>query len=316
MTDSDDLFEDEIIDIFVEEVTEVVDLIDSNLQLWQANLIVDRPLKELRRAFHTLKGSGRMVSADAIGELGWAVENVLNRVIDGLIMPGNDIVQLVSDARYAVPKLLEAFKNKQSSVLAGVNIQTYIEQSDAIINGPKTSAPVLEKGVDSSAPVDNIRPAVNVDNLGAAGRHDADIASLLTDYHDVTETLASVKQDVAALTQKLQQFGGQLEQQANQAPPALPDELNEQIQQLMALRKDVGDLQYFVNSTSKQLVADQQAVQQQSSEALDAVHQQLSALSQQYQQTLNAARKTSQLWSVGASVAGLVIVFAYLFITG
>ena len=88
MTESDDAFDDEIIEIFVEEVSDVIDIIDVNIQLCEASLvagtaIVDKPLKEFRRAFHTLKGSGRMVSADAIAELGWSLENLLNRIIDG-----------------------------------------------------------------------------------------------------------------------------------------------------------------------------------------------------------------------------------------
>ena len=33
----------------------------------------------MRRSFHTLKGSGRMVGAQLIGEFAWSIENLLNR---------------------------------------------------------------------------------------------------------------------------------------------------------------------------------------------------------------------------------------------
>ena len=36
----------------------------------------------MRRSFHTLKGSGRMVGAQLLGEFCWSVENLLNRIID------------------------------------------------------------------------------------------------------------------------------------------------------------------------------------------------------------------------------------------
>ncbi len=54
-------------------------------------------LTEIRRAFHTLKGSGRMVRALVIGELGWAIENLLNRVLDRSIQPGADVQQVIAD---------------------------------------------------------------------------------------------------------------------------------------------------------------------------------------------------------------------------
>ena len=42
-------------------------------------------LQTMRRSFHTLKGSGRIVGASNIGEFSWSVENLLNRVIDGTV---------------------------------------------------------------------------------------------------------------------------------------------------------------------------------------------------------------------------------------
>ena len=49
-------------------------------------------LGSLRRSFHTLKGSGRMVGARTIAEFGWAIENLLNRIIDKTLSrtPGHD----------------------------------------------------------------------------------------------------------------------------------------------------------------------------------------------------------------------------------
>ena len=40
-------------------------------------------LRSIRRVFHTLKGSGRLVGARVLGEFSWKVENMLNRVLDG-----------------------------------------------------------------------------------------------------------------------------------------------------------------------------------------------------------------------------------------
>ena len=42
-------------------------------------------LTTVRRAFHTLKGSGRMVGARDLGEFAWSIENLLNRVLDNTL---------------------------------------------------------------------------------------------------------------------------------------------------------------------------------------------------------------------------------------
>ena len=45
----------------------------------------EKALAEIRRAFHTLKGSGRMVGAGEIGEFAWRFEEMLNHLIEGRI---------------------------------------------------------------------------------------------------------------------------------------------------------------------------------------------------------------------------------------
>ena len=83
--DDDDLIDDEIIEIFVEEAEEVLEALDQYFPRWAANTGDETALVEFRRAFHTLKGSGRMVGATTVGELAWSIENMMNRVIDGAI---------------------------------------------------------------------------------------------------------------------------------------------------------------------------------------------------------------------------------------
>ncbi|MBR9912223.1 MAG: response regulator [Gammaproteobacteria bacterium] len=106
-------YDAEIVEIFVEEAGDVMATIDEFLPRWRQDLL-DRPaLEEVRRAFHTLKGSGRMVGAKQIGELAWALENMLNRLLDG----GHEAqllqVQLVEDVRGLLPALVTAFEQGQ-----------------------------------------------------------------------------------------------------------------------------------------------------------------------------------------------------------
>ena len=53
--------------------------------LWDHNPLEAEALLTVRRSFHTLKGSGRMVNARALSEFAWAIENLLNRILDGTL---------------------------------------------------------------------------------------------------------------------------------------------------------------------------------------------------------------------------------------
>ncbi len=110
----DSLIDDEIIEIFIEEAAEVLETIEDFFPKWAANFDDSEALTEFRRAFHTLKGSGRMVKANDIGELAWAVENMLNRVIDNTVDPNEGHINLVRRVVELVPAMIDTFKNQQA----------------------------------------------------------------------------------------------------------------------------------------------------------------------------------------------------------
>ncbi|MFP1681815.1 Hpt domain-containing protein [Alloalcanivorax sp. C16-1] len=111
--DDDDLIDDEIIEIFVEEAGEVLEALNQHFPRWAANTGDQTALVEFRRAFHTLKGSGRMVGATTVGELAWAIENMMNRVIDGSVEPDATLIELVRTVHGLIPALVEAFAERR-----------------------------------------------------------------------------------------------------------------------------------------------------------------------------------------------------------
>lgn len=110
----------EIVEIFIEEAGEVIEQITECLPRWQANMADDEVLQDLRRAFHTLKGSGRLVGAQRIGEFGWAFENMLNRVIDKTVKADNAMFDLLDQAIEVLPELVSEF-SEGTAVLADVD---------------------------------------------------------------------------------------------------------------------------------------------------------------------------------------------------
>ncbi|WP_048441445.1 Hpt domain-containing protein [Caenimonas sp. SL110] len=73
-----DIEEDDLLDIFLEEAREVVQTGLSALDALAVNPADLGELTTLRRAFHTLKGSSRMVGLDEYGEAAWSLEQLIN----------------------------------------------------------------------------------------------------------------------------------------------------------------------------------------------------------------------------------------------
>ncbi len=73
-----DIEEDDLLDIFLEEAREVVQNGLAAISALDVHPSEISELTTLRRAFHTLKGSSRMVGLMEFGEAAWALEQVLN----------------------------------------------------------------------------------------------------------------------------------------------------------------------------------------------------------------------------------------------
>jgi chemosensory pili system protein ChpA (sensor histidine kinase/response regulator) len=97
----------EIAEVFIEEANEVLGELDQLIPLWLAG--DQTALQDIRRHFHTLKGSGRMAGATVIGELAWAVEDILNRVIDNSLLSSENVEMLTAEAHQLMTPLLIQF---------------------------------------------------------------------------------------------------------------------------------------------------------------------------------------------------------------
>ncbi len=96
----------EIVEIFLEEAAEVHQTLSEHMPKWAREPDNQESLTTIRRAFHTLKGSGRMAGAITFGEFALSVENMLNRVIDRVVPLTPEIVNLVIQAQQELPQLL------------------------------------------------------------------------------------------------------------------------------------------------------------------------------------------------------------------
>lgn len=97
--------DDELREVFLEETDEVLEV----LHRYLPNCADKTAQGEMRRAFHTLKGSGRMVRALVLAELAWAMENLLNRVLERSVVLGPEVQQVLDEAVALLPELIADF---------------------------------------------------------------------------------------------------------------------------------------------------------------------------------------------------------------
>ncbi len=105
--------DEEILEIFIEEVEEVLQDIITDFKIWKDNPANSESLTNLRRAFHTLKGSGRLVGATVIGELGWRFEDVLKSLLEGTLERTDEILSLIEQVEKVLPSMIAQFKQNQ-----------------------------------------------------------------------------------------------------------------------------------------------------------------------------------------------------------
>jgi chemosensory pili system protein ChpA (sensor histidine kinase/response regulator) len=106
----------DLIQLFIEEAREELGKIGANLEAWERNPLDEDALGRLRRSFHTLKGSGRMVGARLVGDYSWAVEALLNRLISGTRHRTSALVSLIHDAVDGLPALIDQLETRQPPV--------------------------------------------------------------------------------------------------------------------------------------------------------------------------------------------------------
>ena len=241
MSDVDDegLVDEEILEIFVEEAEEVLETINEFFPKWQENPEDTDSRTEVRRAFHTLKGSGRMVKASIISELAWSVENMLNRIIDGAVPLHDGMFNLINRVRMNVPDLLEAFKNQTQPQ---IDVQFMMQEADAYAAGETiaeaaASTPAAEKATPLTTDEEELSEEEMKEINDRMDKFAISIESLIKAIKTVQDEVATLK--------KSQSEGASSSADITKVAAAL-----------QATNKEVKDLKFFIKSSADKQSAD------------------------------------------------------------
>lgn len=150
--------DDDIILIFIEDAREMIALIEKTFPAWRNEPSNRDSLLDLRRAFHTLKGSGRMVGASDIAEFAWAIENMLNKVREGKITPSQPMFDLLEKTRGVLPQMVVQL---EGGAPPDIDVDALRAIADALAEDRPT--PAMPVSAPRAAPVIAVRnsaPAV------------------------------------------------------------------------------------------------------------------------------------------------------------
>ena len=148
----------ELLELFIDEAKEEVASIKRRLPAWQEDPDDMETLITVRRSFHTLKGSGRMVGAERIGEYCWSIENLLNRLINRTLVRTPPMVDFIIAAAAAVPELIEQI---EVGAEPSTDISLLMARANAFAEGDPNAAVLTIAG--PAAEAKEAEPALEMD---------------------------------------------------------------------------------------------------------------------------------------------------------
>ena len=132
----DDNAEDELTDIFLEEAREVIGNAEAQLQHLRESPEDDGALSSLRRGFHTLKGSSRMVGLREYGEAAWALEQAFNRQIADQRRATPELLNLAEQALAELGQWTEAIAHNAAEAFSSDHLR---RAAEALTSPPATT---------------------------------------------------------------------------------------------------------------------------------------------------------------------------------
>jgi chemosensory pili system protein ChpA (sensor histidine kinase/response regulator) len=137
----------ELLEIFLEEANEVLATISESLEQLKGEAHNAELLTTIRRSFHTLKGSGRMVGLKDLGEAAWAVEQTLNLWLRQEYPVGEPLFKLIEMAHGVFSSWVVHLESRSATQ---PDASPMIALAEALRNGGEEDAPAAAPPVAES----------------------------------------------------------------------------------------------------------------------------------------------------------------------
>ncbi|HYP67165.1 MAG TPA: Hpt domain-containing protein [Thiobacillaceae bacterium] len=181
----------ELLEIFLQEAQEVLENLAQATAAGRDNCSNGENLGEIRRAFHTLKGSSRMVGLADFGEAAWGMEELMNSWLGASKPASTELLDLVDEARQQFDLWVSALQENQS---ATPNMTHVLGQAARLANGKAA----VEEIVEPATPPEDVRVGSISLSLGLYQVFLQEAAQRLQALHDEMARLAEQPQSPIA----------------------------------------------------------------------------------------------------------------------
>jgi chemosensory pili system protein ChpA (sensor histidine kinase/response regulator) len=152
--------EPELLEIFLEEATEVLATMGEASNACQSNPDDQEAMTVIRRAFHTLKGSGRMVGLTDLGEAAWRHEQLFNSWLAESKPASSDLLQLVGRSRGVFQDWVNALQANDSVTLP---VPALLAAVDRVAQGQPLDASEMVGTTQDEAAIEAIESEVEAE---------------------------------------------------------------------------------------------------------------------------------------------------------
>ncbi|MGE5171310.1 MAG: Hpt domain-containing protein [Rudaea sp.] len=194
----------ELLEIYLAEADEVLDRVREHRLALEHSPHDREALVTVRRQFHTLKGSGRMVGLTELGELAWSVERIHNRILEEERRVTPALLALIGVAETSFRQWVHELRESGRIATAPTALQSALRAVDAESPGgagaslpPVTSAahaPSPPAPASTGQPIGPIVPPAEIAPADVADRRPAtttDDASIDQAAFGATEGIAA-----------------------------------------------------------------------------------------------------------------------------
>jgi chemosensory pili system protein ChpA (sensor histidine kinase/response regulator) len=185
----------ELLQIFLEEATEVLASIETALPVCRAEPANADALRTIRRGFHTLKGSGRMVGQDELGEIAWVLEQVMNRWLEEKRPASAELLELAESAASQFAQWVAQLKHGQPITVDAAAITALAHKLDLEAPKPTLLETYLnEAGGHVATLLAQYKPGADVPDAFIRAAHTLAGSSRTVGFAAVAELAAALEQ--------------------------------------------------------------------------------------------------------------------------
>ncbi|MDO9063615.1 MAG: Hpt domain-containing protein [Sulfuricella sp.] len=155
---SEEAVDAELLETYLEEAAEVLATVSENLQASHEQPGDREALTTIRRGFHTLKGSGRMVGLMDLGEVAWAAEQVMNKWLQDEKAATPALLNFIEQACAAFEQWVGQLQSKGSVVVEADALMAMAEQLQ-LKSGEETAGAAPQASAMPVAVEEKLAPA-------------------------------------------------------------------------------------------------------------------------------------------------------------